>query len=92
MNFEVGNELNEKTKLLISEMEKTLEAKDNELQAKEAEINKLKNELNYLKNQILNKNKKIFGASSEKVDSNQLSLFDEAEKNSDVKIAEPKLE
>ncbi|MGU8166501.1 IS66 family transposase [Clostridium perfringens] len=41
---------------------------------------------------MLNKNKKIFGASSEKVDSNQLSLFDEAEKNSDVKVAEPKLE
>lgn len=40
MNFEVGNELNEKTKLLISEMEKTIEAKNNELQAKEAEINK----------------------------------------------------
>ena len=92
MNFEVSNELNEKTKLLISEMEKTIEAKDNELKAKEAEINKLKNELNYLKNQIINKNKKIFGASSEKVDSNQLSLFDEAEKNSDVKVAEPKLE
>lgn len=41
---------------------------------------------------VFNKNKKIFGASSEKVDSNQLSLFDEAEKNSDVKVAEPKLE
>lgn len=41
---------------------------------------------------VFNKNKKIFGASNEKVDSNQLSLFDEAEKNSDVKLAEPKLE
>lgn len=41
---------------------------------------------------VFNKNKKIFGASSEKVDSNQLSLFDEAEKNSDVKVSEPKLE
>lgn len=65
MNFEASNEPNEKTKLLISEMKKTIEAK-------EAEINKLKNELNYLKNQIINKNKKIFGASSEKVDYNQL--------------------
>ena len=73
-------------------MEKTLEAKNNELQAKEDKINKLKNELNYLRNQILNKNKKLFGASSEKVDSNQLWLFGEAEKNSAVKISEPKLE
>lgn len=41
---------------------------------------------------VFNTNINIFVAFSEKVNSKQLSLFDEAEKNSDVKIAEPKLE
>ncbi|WP_300261081.1 hypothetical protein [Clostridium sp.] len=59
INFEFGNKINEETKLLISEMEKTFEAKDNKIQAKEAEINKLKNELDDLRNQILNNNKRI---------------------------------
>jgi transposase len=67
------NMLDEEILLLISRMEKELESKDNE-------INELKNKLAYLENQILNKNKMIFGKSSEQVDSNQLSLFDEAEK------------
>ena len=48
--------------------------------------------LDYLKSVIANKNKKIFGLSSEKVDSNQLSLFNEAEKHSDSKVEEPTLE
>ncbi|MDK0767722.1 hypothetical protein P5E88_02925 [Clostridium perfringens] len=41
---------------------------------------------------VFNTNINIFVAFREKVNSKQLSLFDEAEKNSDVKIAEPKLE
>jgi transposase len=80
-----GNELDENTKLLISKMEKELESKDKE-------INDLKNELAYLKGQLLNKNRKIFGQSSEQVDANQMSIFDEAEKNSDPKATEPILE
>ena len=79
------NQLDEKTELLISKMEKEIESKDKE-------INDLKNQLAFLKGQILNKNKKIFGQSSEQVDSNQISLFDEAEKNSNLKIAEPTIE
>src|SRR5471030_2004868 len=79
------NMLDEETLLLISRMEKELESKDNE-------INELKNKLAYLENKILNKNRMIFGKSSEQVDSNQLSLFDEAEKNSDSKATEPTME
>lgn len=79
------NQIDEKTKLLISEMEKELESKDKE-------INDLKNQVEFLKNQVLNKNRKIFGKSSEQIDVNQMSLFDEAEKNSDVKAIEPTIE
>jgi transposase len=78
-------QLDDKTSSLIQKMEKALEEKDKE-------INDLKNELAFFKNQILNKNKKIFGKSSEQLDNNQISLFDEAEKYSDSKIAEPTIE
>ena len=79
------NQLDEKTKELILEMEKELESKDKE-------IADLKNELAYLKNQILNKNRKIFGSSSEQSSTMQISFFDEAEKDSDLKVAEPTIE
>lgn len=69
MNHEIlTNELDENTKLLIEKMEKELNSKDEE-------IRKLKNELNFLKAVITNKNRKIFGVSSEKADANQLSFF-----------------
>ena len=86
------NQMDETTKILISKMEKELKAKDDEIRSKEKEIDDLKNELAILKGQILNKNRKIFGRSSEKVDPNQLSLFDEAERNSDLKAPEPEIE
>lgn len=100
MNHEIAtNELNENTKLLIEKMEseinkkdKELSSRDNELKSKDREIQDLKNELGYLKSIIANRNKKIFGASSEKVDPNQLSLFNETEKHSDSKVDEPTLE
>lgn len=76
------NQMDEKTKMLIEEMEKEIASKDQE-------IANLKNELDFLKNQLLNKNKVIFGKSSEQVDSNQISLFNEAEKYYDDKVAEP---
>lgn len=79
------NQLDEKTKSLISEMEK-------KLGEKEAEINNLQNEVAFLKAQLANRNKKIFSATSEKVDSNQLSLFNEAEKESNVNAEEPAIE
>lgn len=41
---------------------------------------------------MLNKNRKIFGQSTEQIDINQMSIFDEPEKNSDPKVAEPVLE
>lgn len=84
-NLDINNQLDEVTKNLILSMEKELESKDKE-------IDNLKNELEFLKAQLVNKNKKIFGQSSEKVDSNQLSLFNEAEKESNLKQAEPTIE
>ena len=89
-NFE--NQMDEKTRILIAKLEKELKIKDDEIRAKEKEINDLKNELAILKGQILNKNRKIFGNSTEKVDSNQLSLFNEAEKESNSNINEPIIE
>ncbi|WP_081561992.1 IS66 family transposase [Clostridium formicaceticum] len=79
------NQLDEKTKELILKMEEELEAKDKE-------IENLKNELAYLKNQVLNKNRKIFGSSSEQANTIQVSFFDEAEKDSNLKAAEPTIE
>lgn len=73
-------------------MENEINEKDKELSSKDEEIRKLKNELDFLKGVISNKNRKIFGVSSEQVDANQLSLFNEAEKFSDSKVEEPTLE
>jgi hypothetical protein len=83
--LDLEDQLDEKTKLLISKMEKDIESKDKE-------IDDLKKELAFLKGQILNKNRKIFGQSSEQVDSRQLSLFNDSEKNSDIKIDKPSIE
>ena len=88
----ITNDLDENTKLLIEKMEAEINKKDKQLNSKDREIQNLKNELDYLKAVIANKNKKIFGSSSEKVDPNQLSLFNEAEKHSDSKVEEPTLE
>ena len=86
MNREIlENQLDKKTKSLIVEMEKKLSEKD-------AEINNLKNENEYLKAQLANRNRKIFSATSEKIDPNQLSLFNEAEKESNLNIDEPIIE
>ncbi|MBC2460532.1 IS66 family transposase [Clostridium beijerinckii] len=82
------NELDETTKSLIEKVE----IMEKELNSKDEEIKKLKNELEFLKGVISNKNRKIFGASSEQVDLNQLSLFNEAEKFSDSNAEEPTLE
>ena len=61
MNEEIlENQLDEKTKSLIAEMEKKLSEKKDE-------INNLKNELAYLKAQLANRNKKIFSSTSEKI-------------------------
>ena len=83
--IDLVEELDDKTKLLFKKMQKELKSKD-------AEINELKKQLDFLKNQVLNKNRKLFGKSSERADENQLSFFNEAEKNSDSKAAEPELE
>ena len=79
------NQLDEKTKILIEKMEKEIASKDQE-------INNLKIELEFIKNQLLNKNKVIFGKSSEQVGSNQISLFNEAEKYNDNNVTEPTIE
>ncbi|MEG0222096.1 MAG: IS66 family transposase, partial [Clostridia bacterium] len=91
-SLSIENQLDESTKLLILKMEKEMELKDTEIDSKTKEINNLKNELAYLKSQLLNRNKKIFGQSSEQVDSSQISIFDEAENNSDPKAIEPTIE
>lgn len=96
MNHEIlTNELDENTKALIEKVEKMeneINEKDKELSSKDEEIRNLKNELEFLKGIISNKNRKIFGTSSEQVDVNQLSFFNEAEKYSDSKVEEPTLE
>lgn len=96
MNHEIlTNELDESTKLLISKvelMEEEIDNKKKELSQKDKEIQQLKNEIDFLKGVISNRNRKIFGSSSEKIDKNQLSLFNEAEKHSDSKAEEPTLE
>ncbi|WP_242859347.1 IS66 family transposase zinc-finger binding domain-containing protein, partial [Caloramator mitchellensis] len=79
------NHLDENVKVIISKLEKEIADKD-------LEINNLKNELEFLKNQILNKNKKIFGKSSEQLNVDQISLFNEAEKYSNDKADEPTIE
>ena len=62
MNREIlTNELDEATIILIEKMEKELSSKDEQIKI-------LKNELEYLKGIISNKNRKMFGVSSEKVD------------------------
>lgn len=86
MNKEIlENQLDEKTKSLINEMEKKLSEKENE-------INNLKNELAYLKAQLANRNKKIFSSTSEKINPNQISFFNEAEKESNSNIEETVIE
>ena len=103
MNHEIlTNELDDETKLLISKVEimeeeinkkdEQLSSKDEEIDNNKKEIQQLKNEIEFLKGVISNRNKKIFGKSSEQVDINQLSLFNEAEKHSDLKVEEPTLE
>ncbi|OPJ58223.1 IS66 family transposase [Clostridium oryzae] len=90
MNFE--EQLDEKTKKIISDMENEIQTRDKEIESKDQEIKELKNQLDYLKNQVLNKNRKIFGKSSEQVDSNQISIFNEAEQYSDPKAEDPTIE
>lgn len=79
------DQMDEKTRNLIMEHEKVLIEKDKEIAA-------LKNELDYLRGQILNKNRKIFGSSSEQSSTLQVSFFDEAETNSNPKTEEPTIE
>lgn len=83
--IDLVEELDDKTKLLILKMQKEIKSKDDE-------IAELKNQLAFLKGQILNKNRKLFGRTSEQADENQLSFFNEAEKNSDSKLPEPEIE
>lgn len=89
-NFE--NQLDETTESLISKMEKELNKKDEELQSKEDKINNLQNEVAFLKAQLASRNKKIFSSTSEKVNPNQLSLFNEAENESNINATEPAIE
>ena len=92
IDFNIENQLDDKTKELILKMEEELAARDNEIESKDKEIENLKNELAYLKHQILNRNRKIFGSSSEQGNSMQMSFFDEAEKHSNLKVEEPNIE
>lgn len=89
MNHEIiSNELDERSQVLIEKVEEM----EKEIDSKNKEIENLKNELEFLRGIISNKNKKIFGASSEKVDADQLCFFNEAEKHSDSKVEEPTVE
>ena len=65
MNHEIiSNELDEKSQILIEKVEEM----EKEIYSKNKEIENLKNELEFLRGIISNKNRKIFGVSSEKVD------------------------
>lgn len=72
--------------------DKDINSLKQELELKNKEIEDLKNRLAFLENQIVNKNRKLFGKSSEQIDQNQLNFFNEAEKNSNSKISEPTVE
>jgi len=65
---------------------------EREVRSKDQEIENLKNQLEFLQNQLTNKNRRMFGKSSEQADEDQLSFFNEAEKTSDSKITEPAIE
>lgn len=62
------DQMDEKTKNIL-ELEKVVRKKDKEIAT-------LRNELDYLKGQILNKNRKMFGSSSEQSNTLQVSFFD----------------
>ena len=65
MNHEIiSNELDAKSQILIEKVEEM----EKEIYSKNKEIENLKNELELLRGIISNKNRKIFGVSSEKVD------------------------
>ena len=73
-------------------MDKNVDLLEKEIELKNKEIEDLKNRISFLENQILNKNRKMFGKSSEKIDSNQLNFFDEPESNLNAKTKEPTVE
>lgn len=85
VGLNIENNSDENMKDIISKLQKEIADKD-------IEINNLKNELEFLKNQVLNKNKKIFGKSSEQLNVDQISIFNEAEKYSNDKADEPTIE
>ncbi|MEG0856278.1 MAG: IS66 family transposase [Terrisporobacter sp.] len=90
--IKLENQLEDGIKNLILKMEKDIKSKDSELESKDKEIDSLKKELEILRGQLINKNKKLFGKSSEQVDSHQITLFNEAEKECDLRKDEPTLE
>jgi transposase len=91
-DINTANELDKNTKALMVTLEKELALKEKEISSKDKEIDRLKNELEFFKAQILNKNKKIFGSSSEQIADGQISIFNEAEKFTDEKLEEPTIE
>ncbi|MCT4592944.1 MAG: IS66 family transposase [Anaeromicrobium sp.] len=84
--------LDDKTQELIDRLNSEIESKENELDSKDARIKSLEQENAVLKGIIKNNNKKIYGNSSEKIDSDQLSIFNEAEASGDLKTEEPAIE
>lgn len=83
MNNEDKNNINQTE--YIKKLEDTCKAQ-------EAKINLLENKLIWMMEQITLSKHKKFGASSEKSEYDQISLFDEAEKEADEHIIEPTLE
>jgi transposase len=83
--MDINYPLDDKTKKLIEKL-------NSELDSKDAKIKALEQELAFLKGVIKNSNKKIYGSSSEKIDSDQLSIFNEAEAKGDLEVEEPAIE
>lgn len=84
----LSNEIDNDTKNLIEKVEIIKK----QLSQKDDQIISLKNEAGYLKLILDNRNKTIFGSSSERVNLNQLSFFNEAEKDSNSNTPEPTVE
>lgn len=65
---------------------------ENTCKSQEAEITLLKNQITWMMEQMKLSKHKQFGASSEKSEYDQLSFFNEAEKEANKKLEEPTIE
>lgn len=98
MNSYMAKQVNtlEKKNEELKNSNKELETKVTKLSAENAEIEKdnkhLQERLNWFTEQLKTNKKKMFGASSEQLDYEQINLFNEAESERSAMLPEPKIE